>query len=203
MSDFKCLFAIDLLAAPEERRTGHNAATLIWLFEQLGRSQRTVGAQRLGVLLAETGHLLKCGHNERYGRQLCLRIGYLILVQREGLRHKFIRHSLVICITYLANNQSALQIQAQRQIRQIRFGQCTDCAVTVLHNLLTLLVPVLILFSNCFVFKCQLISGEHKWRQDMLQSLAAAVAQMFARYLQHFVLHVRLIGLQEVYKTAK
>ena len=51
------------VAGPEDVRAGGHAAALVWLLEEMGRGHGAVGAQRLVVLLPQTGQLLQGGNN--------------------------------------------------------------------------------------------------------------------------------------------
>ena len=51
------------VAGPEDVGTGGHTAALIWLLEEAGGGHGAVGAQRLVVLLPQTGQLLQGGDN--------------------------------------------------------------------------------------------------------------------------------------------
>lgn len=65
--------------------TDTDSSALVWLFQQLGGSQRTLSPQRLVVFLAEASHSLKGPDDQCDGCQLGFGVTDLILVQREGL----------------------------------------------------------------------------------------------------------------------
>lgn len=62
-----------------------DCSALVWLFQQLGGSQRTLGPQWLVVFLTEASHSLKGPDDQRDGSQLGFGVADLILVQRESL----------------------------------------------------------------------------------------------------------------------
>ena len=50
------------------------------------------------VFLGETGGLLERANHEADGRQLSAGVRYLVLVERERLRHEFVGHGLLIVV---------------------------------------------------------------------------------------------------------
>ena len=86
-----------------------NASTLIGFLQQFGRRQRTLGSQRIVVFLTETLHLFQSTDDERYGCQLCFRVGNLVFVQGKRLRYELVRHRLLGLERNAVQDQSSLQ----------------------------------------------------------------------------------------------
>lgn len=84
------LFAVLVGAAarPEEVRTDADGSALVGLLQQLGRSQRTLGPQRLMVFFTEATHPLKGADDQGDGCQLGFGVTDLILIQRKGLEKR-------------------------------------------------------------------------------------------------------------------
>lgn len=160
------------LAAPEQVRTRGHSPALIRFFEELAGRQRALRPQRLRVLLRKAADLLQSAHDQSNGGQLGLRVGYLVLVQREGLGHELVRNGLVVLKFYLIDGERPLQEQTERELGKFGLDERHYGLMAILEYFLAFLVPFVVV--RVLVAERQLVGLENEGREGVFDLLGSA-----------------------------